>query len=462
MKLSAKQPNLLKNKRRIFIECTSTFINGGNSGIQRVVRNLVNCNLALTYDEADVFPIIWTGNKFFRIFSELSVRPHITVRIKQKIRQLLYAKSGNPRRILKSVLLISRVFLPKSARSTLTHIMRESTYISIKFGAIPLKHFFGRTVCFRSNDIVVLVDATWQAHSMLWFLFEAQRSNGVKIVTMIHDLFPLILPETCAENTIKAYVNWFEIIAPRTDFFLTNSEATRASLQSYLQQHPELAPQQFISDSFKLGATLDAIDKGKNLLEHQHRLWSIPGKVLLSVGTIEPRKNIGFLLDTYDTLRDQDLNISLIIVGRYGWKSAELIERIKKHRDYGTRLLYLDNASDNELASAIERADCLVCSSIAEGFGLPVVEGLSYNLEVFASDIPSFREIGSSYCHFFDLEKADSLSVQLQSWLLTPSSGKDVIPVKEFSWPSWQESSVEFIQTTLKLIEKDTTCSKIQ
>ena len=89
---------------------------------------------------------------------------------------------------------------------------------------------------------------------MLWFLFEAQRSNGVKIVTMIHDLFPLILPETCAENTIKAYVNWFEIIAPRTDFFLTNSEATRASLQSYLQQHPELAPQQFISDSFKLGA----------------------------------------------------------------------------------------------------------------------------------------------------------------------------------------------------------------
>ncbi|HDS16661.1 MAG TPA: glycosyltransferase [Proteobacteria bacterium] len=145
-------------------------------------------------------------------------------------------------------------------------------------------------------------------------------------------------------------------------------------------------------------------------------LWNTPGKAILTIGTIEPRENHLLLLDAYDLLRAKDVDVSLIIIGRPGWKNREVIDRIRGHADFGTRLLHLDNASDRDLSEAIERADCLVCPSLAEGFGLPVVEGLMHGLTVFASDIPVFRESGENFCRFFKLDSPDELVLLLEEW----------------------------------------------
>ena len=104
-------------KKRVFIECTSTFISGGNTGVQRVVRNIVNNSMRLQVDEADAIPIIWTGRGFFRLKARLGVKPHIMVRIKDMIARVLYLilkdKPGEP---LKFIFRIAELLLPEKAR----------------------------------------------------------------------------------------------------------------------------------------------------------------------------------------------------------------------------------------------------------------------------------------------------------------------------------------------------------
>ena len=108
-------------------------------------------------------------------------------------------------------------------------------------GSVPTQLLLGRFVSFRHGDIIVLVDSTWRSDAMLDKLFKAQYDQGIKLGAMFHDLFPLLLPDTCEEITTRGYVDWFNRIVPRSDFFVTNSEATRLSLRQYLDEKSSVA-----------------------------------------------------------------------------------------------------------------------------------------------------------------------------------------------------------------------------
>ena len=85
----------------------------------------------------------------------------------------------------------------------------------------------------------------------------------------------------------------------------------------------------------------------------------------------------------------------------------------------------------------------------------PVAEGLMSGLEVFASEIPPFREIGTGYCHFFNLDSPASMADQIEEWFAEIESGRAIAEKKKFSWPDWRESTREFIQLVLDLTRQD-------
>jgi alpha-1,2-rhamnosyltransferase len=99
------------------------------------------------------------------------------------------------------------------------------------------------------------------------------------------------------------------------------------------------------------------------------------------------------------------------------------------------------------LAEAIERCDCLVCPSIAEGFGLPVVEGLMRGNQVFASDIEVFREVGGEHCRYFSLSDPTDLADQLEKWFIEKDRSPNA-PRTDFQWPNWKQSAEELIAIT--------------
>jgi alpha-1,2-rhamnosyltransferase len=138
----------------------------------------------------------------------------------------------------------------------------------------------------------------------------------------------------------------------------------------------------------------------------------IPESPYLTVGAIEPRKNHGFILDAFQQLWEDPAtaHVRLAIAGRPGFKSETTLRRIKSDPRYGTQLFLLSDLSDAEIAHAYQHARAVVFASIAEGFGLPIVEALRHGQNVIASDLPIHREVGGDACDFFALAAPDRLA----------------------------------------------------
>jgi glycosyltransferase involved in cell wall biosynthesis len=126
---------------------------------------------------------------------------------------------------------------------------------------------------------------------------------------------------------------------------------------------------------------------------------------VLTVGTLEPRKNLKNLVDGFRSSRVSK-DYDLVIVGRVGWESIPV------------GVTVLTGVNDSTLSSLYAGASAFVLASLYEGFGLPLVEALSYGLSIACSDIPVFREVMSA-CNgdaiYFDPTEVDSISAALSA-----------------------------------------------
>jgi len=118
------------------------------------------------------------------------------------------------------------------------------------------------------------------------------------------------------------------------------------------------------------------------------------GAYLLSVGTIEPRKNYATLIAGYLLAKQKIAMPPLVIVGKKGWGPDELYKRLQSGELRDKGILYLEHVNDAELAYCYRHAAFVVSASLHEGFGLPVLEGFFAGKQCLLSDIPIFREIG--------------------------------------------------------------------
>ena len=110
----------------------------------------------------------------------------------------------------------------------------------------------------------------------------------------------------------------------------------------------------------------------------------------------------------------------------------------------------INNMPDSELLYCYKNAKALVTPSVTEGFGLPIIEALSQKTPVLASDIPVFREVGGDFCTYFDLSDHANLAQIIINW---EKSGQkpSCRDINEFNWPTWKESTEEFIGKIIAL-----------
>lgn len=113
----------------------------------------------------------------------------------------------------------------------------------------------------------------------------------------------------------------------------------------------------------------------------------------LCVATIEPRKNIGRLLQAFrDLPREVKRRWPLVLCGGQGWKSAEIHEQIQHGQREGW-LRYLGFVTQSELPILYAGAHGFIFPSLYEGFGLPVIEAMASGIPVLTSDLSVFPEI---------------------------------------------------------------------
>lgn len=165
----------------------------------------------------------------------------------------------------------------------------------------------------------------------------------------------------------------------------------------------------------------------------------------LMVGTIEPRKGQNQTLLAFEKLWANGIDINLIIVGKQGWMVDELATKMRSHPEYNRRLFWLEGVSDEYLEKVYTTSICLIASSEGEGFGLPLIEAAQYKLPIIARDIPVFREVAGEFAYYFSNDNDPSvLAVTIMEWLKLYKANNHPESDK-MHWLTWQESTKKIV-----------------
>ena len=228
-------------------------------------------------------------------------------------------------------------------------------------------------------------------------LMRLKREQGIKIISLIHDILPITHP------------NWFP--PPMTVSGREMGLSPRAFFQIYVQSTFSLADHlvltsQHVKDeilSYKWNRLPEITVLHLGAFEVPTVVTRIPhsGIKTIYVSTVTIRKGHAELLSAFDLLWAQGLEISLTIVGDRGWSISDFIERMTTHREFGSRLFWREGINDDEVAHLYRQSDIAFIPAEGEGFGLVLEEGLANRMKVIARDIPVFREREYPNLYFF-------------------------------------------------------------
>jgi O-antigen biosynthesis alpha-1,2-rhamnosyltransferase len=427
---------------RLLVECTYVFTHpNDNSGIQRVVRNIVQ-QLDSAGLAVQCVPVMVHDKRLWQV-NDLLPKP---VPRSEAARSQWMARLGgwqdrfwwhfhrtvhrNPfRRSPVALWLFHWVCKIAIAPVFFAHQMlrRTGTESTAQERAEPFEA--------RPSDCLLLLDSSW--HSEVFEVVDELKRSGVGVVSVIYDLIPLTHPHFCDPPLVRAFERWFEWVAETAEGYMCISETIRRELEARLTaRKPGAAPW---TDHFYLGSELDLAQRPGRVNASIAALFEDGVPVYLMVSTIEPRKNHEYLLDAFDRIWAGGANVRLCIIGRVGWKCEGLLRRIRQHHELGKRLFMFNDVDDRSLEFAYARARALVLPSHVEGFGLPLVEAMQRGAPAMASDIPVFREVGGPYLSYFDLGNPDSLAE-----LVVRYEETDRFPAERrldgCQWLTWRQS----------------------
>jgi glycosyltransferase involved in cell wall biosynthesis len=180
------------------------------------------------------------------------------------------------------------------------------------------------------------------------------------------------------------------------------------------------------------------------------------GKYFLYVGNVYPHKNVDKLVKAFKELLNDKQEIKLVFVGREDYFYKKLKKQVSKLVDK-KQIIFIENPTDEELASYYKNAICLVRPSLMEGFSLPPLEALESGGLVLASDIPVHKEIFEDTIFYFNPKSAIDIKDKMQYALNLDSKtreekikkGKEL--AKKFSWKKTALKTLEVYESSAGL-----------
>jgi len=209
------------------------------------------------------------------------------------------------------------------------------------------------------------------------------------IILTIHDLAFIRFPQFNFDWFIKKYTKEVERNARLAKIIVADSKSTKDDIIKFFKIDPAKVKVVYLASDSRFKKLANQ-EKDKEVLKK----YGIDKKYILSVGTIEPRKNYSTLIKAFNYIKhnNNNFNCKLVIVGRTGWKS-EATYRERELSLYKDDILFIGRVSDKELVQIYNQAEIFVYPSLFEGFGLPPMEAMSCGLPVIASDSSSLKEV---------------------------------------------------------------------
>ena len=187
------------------------------------------------------------------------------------------------------------------------------------------------------------------------------------------------------------------------------------------------------------------------MLEQVRKKFGIPnGPYILSLSTLEPRKNIAQTIRCFVRLLEQEKidDLSLVLVGSKGWDYDSIFEEIAASPKIRDRIIVTGYAADEDLAPLYSGATMFVYPSFYEGFGLPPLEAMQCGVPVITSNTSSLPEVVGEAGIMVDPHDADELSqAMLKIYNSTDArqrmSLESLEQAQKFSWKRCAEQTID-------------------
>jgi alpha-1,3-rhamnosyl/mannosyltransferase len=265
---------------------------------------------------------------------------------------------------------------------------------------------------------------------------------------VIHDIAYLDFPQFGSDKAVRDLTRFVPKTLKRAKFVITVSEFSKKRITETYHLPENKVITTFIPPQPPL---LLQPERRIELLEAQN----ITKPYIFFIGTMEPRKNIVSLLDAYTLLSEEARHTySLVLAGKIDWKYQETKAKLESLQASGYDIHYLGYVDDEQQAALYQGASLFVLPSHYEGFGMQILETLSYGVPCAVSDIPVFHEVGGDAVTYFDQNDPTKIASAIDKSL---SSSHDAEMFKTYvqGRPSWSEVSRSVLERIRQACKKD-------
>jgi glycosyltransferase involved in cell wall biosynthesis len=290
-------------------------------------------------------------------------------------------------------------------------------------------------------------------HSLRTPLPKRDRVPARARALTIHDLIPLRFPEWMYA-TAEAEMRQVTDSILQDDFVIANSKATAADVAELLQ----IPEERIFVTPFAASRELFRPERSKSEIARVRAKYNVPdGPYLLSVCTLEPRKNLMHLVRCFaDVLHQEKLrDIRLVLVGATGWKTEPLFQLLESDPMLKSRVVLAGYVADEDLAALYSDARAFAYPSLYEGFGLPVLEAMQCGTPVVTSNVSSLPEVVGDAGLTVAPTDGDALKDALLKLIANDAlaaeySRKGLERAQTFSWDATADAAVAAYHTMLE------------
>lgn len=244
---------------------------------------------------------------------------------------------------------------------------------------------------FAVGDMVLVLGGLWFG-TFAADLATAKAANSFKLIHMIHDMIPVVYPSFVVESLPAAFESYKEIIFTIADGLITNSDSSRRDALAFMKTKNITPPPIQV---FRIGED-PVSDSG------DRPLAEVTGKpFLLSVGTMEGRKNHTLLYYVYKEAKRKGVDLPpLVVAGRKGWLVDDICYIIQHDPETKHKILLKHDVSDSQLSWLYRNCLFTLYPSFYEGWGMPIAESLAYGKLCIPSGASSMTEIAGDLIEY--------------------------------------------------------------
>ncbi|OGK18003.1 hypothetical protein A3G67_04525 [Candidatus Roizmanbacteria bacterium RIFCSPLOWO2_12_FULL_40_12] len=267
----------------------------------------------------------------------------------------------------------------------------------------------------------------------------APRYLSKPLVVTIHDLSYFYYPEEFLKKDLHKLTHWTKYSVEKAKKVIAVSENTKKDLMKFYN-----VPEN------KISVIYNGFEKNVPSSKFQAQNSSEP--YFLYVGTLQPRKNLKALIKAFNEFKKNNPEYKLKIVGKKGWIFEDIFSLVDELK-LTEEITFEGFVSDDKLVNLYKNAHGFVLPSFYEGFGIPILEAMSYGCPVIASNTSSLPEVGEDACLYFDPKNVNELVKRMEESKNPELRGKLIDKglerVKKFSWEKSAKETLRIIKSAV-------------